>query len=37
MAAGTVILAIAFVDLLVAAIYGGRTPAPRAEEPAHVE
>jgi TRAP-type C4-dicarboxylate transport system permease small subunit len=37
MAAGNVILAIAFVDLLLAAIFGGRTPALRAEEPAHVE
>jgi hypothetical protein len=37
MAAGNVILAIAFVDLLLAAILGGRTPAVRADEPAHVE
>ena len=37
MAAGNVILAIAFLDLLLAAIYGGRAPAARAEEPAHVE
>jgi TRAP-type C4-dicarboxylate transport system permease small subunit len=37
MAAGNVILAIAFVDLLLAAIFGGREAAPRADEPAHVE
>jgi len=37
MGAGNVILAIAFVDLLLAAIFGGRTPALRADEPAHVE
>jgi TRAP-type C4-dicarboxylate transport system permease small subunit len=37
MAAGNVILAIAFVDLLLATIYGGRAPAARADEPAHVE
>jgi TRAP-type C4-dicarboxylate transport system permease small subunit len=37
MAAGNVILAIAFVDLLLAAILGGRAPAVRADEPAHVE
>ena len=37
MAAGNVILAIAFVDLLLATILGGRTPAVRADEPAHVE
>jgi TRAP-type C4-dicarboxylate transport system permease small subunit len=37
MAAGNVILAIAFIDLLLAAIFGGREPAPRADEPTHVE
>lgn len=37
MAAGNVILAIAFVDLFLAAIFGGRAAAPRADEPAHVE
>lgn len=37
MAAGNVILAIAFVDLLLAALYGGRAPPSRADEPAHVE
>ena len=37
MAAGNVILAISFVDLLLATILGGRTPAVRADEPAHVE
>ncbi len=37
MAVGNVVLVIAFVDLLLAAIYGGREPAPRADEPAHVE
>jgi TRAP-type C4-dicarboxylate transport system permease small subunit len=37
MAAGNVILAIAFVDLLLGAIYGGRAPATRVDEPAHIE
>ena len=38
MAAGNVILAIAFIDLLVGELSGRRrATAPRADEPAHVE
>ena len=37
MAAGNVILAIAFIDLLLGELSGRRRTAPRAEEPAHVE
>jgi len=37
MAAGTVLFAIAFVDLLVGELTGTRVPAPAGEEPAHVE
>ena len=37
MAAGTVLFAIAFVDLLVGELTGTRVPLPAGEEPAHVE
>ena len=37
MAAGTVLFAIAFVDLLVGELTGTRVPPPTGEEPAHVE
>jgi len=37
MAAGTVLFAIAFVDLLVGALSGRRAPPRTGEEPAHVE
>ena len=37
MAAGTVLFAIAFVDLLVGALSGTRAPPTPGEEPAHVE
>jgi TRAP-type C4-dicarboxylate transport system permease small subunit len=37
MAAGTVLFAIAFVDLLVGALSGKRAPPRPGEEPAHVE
>ena len=37
MAAGTVLFAIAFVDLLVGELTGTRVPPPAGEEPAHVE
>jgi TRAP-type C4-dicarboxylate transport system permease small subunit len=37
MAAGTVIFAIAFVDLLVLDLSGKRRAVPKTEEPAHVE
>jgi hypothetical protein len=37
MAAGNVILAIAFVDLLIGELAGRRVAAPRSDEPAHVE
>jgi TRAP-type C4-dicarboxylate transport system permease small subunit len=37
MAAGTVLFAIAFVDLLVGALSGKRAPPTPGEEPAHVE
>lgn len=37
MAAGNVVLATAFVDLLLGAIYGGRATGPRVDEPAHIE
>ncbi len=37
MAAGNLILTVAFVDLLLGSIYGGRAIMRRADEPAHVE
>jgi TRAP-type C4-dicarboxylate transport system permease small subunit len=37
MAAGTVLFAIAFVDLLLGELMGTRVPTPAGEEPAHVE
>lgn len=37
MAAGNLLLAIAFVDLLVGELSGGRVTAARDDEPAHVE
>jgi TRAP-type C4-dicarboxylate transport system permease small subunit len=37
MAAGTLLFAIAFVDLLVGELTGTRTPPAAGEEPAHVE
>jgi TRAP-type C4-dicarboxylate transport system permease small subunit len=37
MAAGTVLFALAFVDLLVGELTGTRVPPPAGEEPAHVE
>jgi hypothetical protein len=37
MAVGTVIFAVAFVDLLFAELSGRRRRVPRDQEPAHVE
>jgi TRAP-type C4-dicarboxylate transport system permease small subunit len=37
MAAGAVVFAIAFIDLLVLELSGKRVAVPKTEEPAHVE